>query len=245
VKDEVEEQLFSAVYIGRVRHRRLAIAEHHFSYPLYMLGLDLDEIERIDERFRPFSSESFNLLSFRRSDYLGNRHIPLKQAVLEKVSQLGGEIHNIDRVLMLGQVRCLGFYFSPVNFFFCFAGEQPVNVLAEVRNTPWNERHCYLVTPGQAASCKKEFHVSPFMGLDMHYHWKIDYREKRILIHIENWKDEKLFDATLALKKNCFNQQSLELILKQWPIMSLSILRGIYWQAIRLFQKRVPFYSHP
>ena len=243
--DNLHHGLHSAVYTGRVRHRRRVVTEHDFSYPIYMLGLDLDEVEQVAQRFGVFSIEKFNLLSFRRKDYLGDPRDTLKQAVIKQVGELGGETARISRVYMLGQVRCLGLYFSPVNFFFCFEGDKPTLMLAEVHNTPWNERHCYLVNIDDPAPSQKEFHVSPFMDLDMQYHWKIRVQDQRILVHIENWNQEKLFDATLALKKKPLSQQVLASTLKQWPLMTFTILRGIYWQAIRLFGKRVPYYSHP
>ena len=235
----------SAVYTGRVRHRRETVAAHAFSYPLYMLGLDLDEIEQVASQSGFFSNESFNLLSFRRADYLGDPGQSLKQSVLQRVTELGGSVQHIDRVMLLDQVRCLGMYFSPVNFFFGFDGEEARWMLAEVRNTPWNERHCYLVDLRDPQQSPKKFHVSPFMDLAMHYRWKVLLQEKRLLIHIENWNRRKLFDATLALKRTPISSRVLASTLKQWPMMSLSILRGIYWQALRLFIKRVPYYSHP
>jgi len=237
--------LLSAVYTGAVRHRRESVAEHAFSYPLYMLGLDLDEIDQVAQQSRLFSRETFNLLSFRRSDYLGNPQQPLKESVLQRAVELGGSVQDIDRVMLLGQVRCLGLYFSPVNFYFGYTGDQPRWMLAEVRNTPWNERHCYLVDLQDPQHSPKAFHVSPFMDLTMHYRWKVQLREQRILIHIENWDRKKLFDATLALRRSPLSSGVLASTLKQWPMMSLTILRGIYWQAIRLFIKRVPYYSHP
>lgn len=235
----------SAIFTGRVRHRRHTVTDHYFSYPMYMMGLDLDEVDQVAKRFRLFSNGRFNLLNFRRSDYLGDPKLPLKQAVTEKVNELSPQATAIDQVYMLGQVRCLGLYFSPVNFFFCYQDGKPKWMLAEVHNTPWNERHCYLVNIANPEHSKKEFHVSPFMSLDMHYRWRIKLQDQRILVHIENWNEQKLFDATLALKKNPLSQKVLLATLRQWPVMTFTILRGIYWQAIKLFGKRVPYYSHP
>ncbi len=236
---------YSSVYTGTVHHQRYAVAEHGFSYPLYMLALDLDELESLSARLRFFAIEGFAPFSFRRRDYLGNSTTTLKTAVIEKVAELGGETTDIDRVVLLGQVRCFGLYFSPVNFFFCYRGDQAIYLLAEVRNTPWNERHCYLVNIARPVATPKRFHVSPFMDLDMRYQWKIDLTDDRLMIHIENWRDHKLFDATLALRRQSLTSRSLFSLLRQWPMMTLSILRGIYWQALRLFIKRVPYHSHP
>ncbi len=95
------------------------------------------------------------------------------------------------------------------------------------------------------AATPKRFHVSPFMDLDMQYHWRIDWSPQRIMIHIENWREHKVFDATLNLQRQALTSRSLFATLKQWPMMTLSILRAIYWQALKLFIKRVPYHSHP
>ena len=163
----------SAIYLGAVRHRRYTPSEHRFSYPMYMLALDLDEIELVESQINVFSSKKFRPLRFNRNDYLGDFDLPLKQAVMNKIDELGGDSAAINKVIMLGQVRCFGLYFSPVNFFFCYQGNEAVYMLAEVRNTPWNERHCYLVDINEPKQTKKQFHVSPFMELDMDYRWQI------------------------------------------------------------------------
>ena len=237
--------LNSAIYQGNVVHRRFQVADHAFNYPIYFLGLDLDEVETIAEQFRFFSVNRFNLLNFKRSDYFGDPEQPLKDAVLDKVSELGGDPARIERVVFLGHARSLGFYFSPVNFYFCMTGDEAVYMVAEVSNTPWNESHCYLVDLDTPGTNPKQFHVSPFMGMDMHYQWKIAYQQDHIVVHIENWNEDKLFEATLALRHQELTPGNLTKTLKQWPSMSLSILKGIYWQATRLAAKRVPFYSHP
>lgn len=236
---------YSKIFTGRVHHQRFSVASHQFSYPLYMLGLDLDELDAIDRQYRLFSMHHFNVWQMRRSDYLGDPQTSIKQAVIEQVSKLGGDTQAIDRVMFVGQVRNFGLYFSPVNFFFCYRDKQPIYMLAEVHNTPWNETHCYLVNLEQPQQTPKAFHVSPFMDLDMSYRWKISMDDNDLRIHIENWKQDKVFDATLVLKSTPLTSNALRQTLKQWPFMTLSILRGIYWQAIRLFVKRVPYHSHP
>ncbi|MBU3823390.1 MAG: DUF1365 domain-containing protein [Candidatus Oceanisphaera merdipullorum] len=239
----------SAIYQGQVRHRRFATEgqqAHQFSYGLYMLALNLDELDDLAASTRLFAVERFAPLSFRRRDYLGCPQLPLKAAVLQEVTRLGGEADAIDSVVMLGQVRCFGLYFSPINVFFCYQGEQPRFALMEVHNTPWNQRHCYLVDLAKQDPTEKAFHVSPFMGMKMQYHWRITPPKlgaSKVLVHIENRDPDLLFDATLSLRRQQFERGVLKTALLQWPLMTLTIVRGIYWQALRLFLKRIPYHS--
>ena len=244
-ESESDSELNSALYTGQVHHCRYTPNIHEFNYPIYMFSLDLDEIEKIESSIRFFSSRAFSPLRFNRTDYLGDPQQDLKQSVLSEVSQLGGNTSQIDQIILLGQVRCFGLYFSPVNFYFCFSKGEAIYMLAEVHNTPWNEMHCYLVNVKNPQSQKKEFHVSPFMGMDMNYEWKIQLHNNHINIHIENWQSEKIFDATLALQKRPLDNSAITTVLKHFPMMTLSIVKGIYWQAIKLFIKKIPYHSHP
>ena len=124
----------SAIWQGSVRHRRFAPRNHAFSYGLFMLGLDLDELPSLSQG-RWFGVERAGLLSFHRNDYLKGSEGSLKLAVWDKVTALGGDAEPGGRVLLLGNVRCLGFYFSPVNFYFCYREEEARYLLAEVSNT--------------------------------------------------------------------------------------------------------------
>lgn len=245
--DEGMGEGISAIWQGSVRHRRFAPRAHAFSYSLFMLGLDLDELPGL-EQGRWFAVERAGLLSFRREDYLRGSEGPLKQAVWDKVAALGGDAEPGGRVLLLGNVRCLGFYFSPVNFYFCDRAGETRYLLAEVSNTPWNECHYYLLDLAALSPHDKDFHVSPFMGLGMRYHWRIRAPKEEALIHIESHPvsgESKLFDATLALRRAPWCRSGLAALLARWPWMTLKVLLGIYWQALRLFIKRTPVFTHP
>lgn len=235
----------SAIYQGTVRHRRFSPKSHDFSYPIYMLAIDLDEIDQLEKSSKLFSASRWALLRLKRSDYLHDKTSLLKQAVIDEVIKLGGP-KNIDRVTMVCQARCLGLYFSPVNFYFCQTAGNTSHMLAEVNNTPWGEKHCYLVPLASSGySHDKAFHVSPFMDLNMQYRWFVKAPDKHLSVHIENWRDEKLFDATMTLEHREWSQTNLRKTLCQWPAMTFSIMKGIYWQALKLFIKAIPFVPHP
>lgn len=238
----------SAIYRGWVRHRRFSPTEHQFKYPIFFLWMDLDELAQPElfGAYRPwFAIERFAALTLKHQDYLDPSQPLTRANVWQKVVALGGQHHG-GRVCLLGQVRCFGFYFSPVNFFYCYDQNDTLQyMLAEVSNTPWNERHCYLVEADGRTETPKEFHVSPFMSLDMRYRWRLPKPGKRLCLHIENHREDKLFDATLVMSRHELSSSAWRATLRQIPAISWRILSGIYWQALRLWLKRVPYISRP
>ncbi|WP_100656328.1 DUF1365 domain-containing protein [Alteromonas flava] len=235
----------SALYLGDVMHQRVVPKHHAFSYRIYLFWLKLDEIETVASAVKGFSTKRFAPAQFNRSDYLGNPSLPLQNAVLQQCSELNGK-PILGDVFMLGQVRTFGFYFSPVNFYFIRGAQgQFTHMLAEVSNTPWNKRHHYLVDLAVQEPTEKAFHVSPFNPMDMVYHWSVRQPDNELKLSLSCYKEQRHFTAALNMTKLSLNSNSLMRVLISIPIMALKTVVGIYWQAMKLFVKRVPFYPYP
>ena len=232
----------SAIYSGWVRHRRYSPKRNEFNYKLFLLALDLDELDE-GMSFGPwFRVEKPAVLSFRHKDYLDGEGKLTKQKVWDRVVSLGGE-NFAGQVTLLGQLRCFGLYFSPVNFYYCHDLEGEFKyLLAEVSNTPWNERHCYLVDARQNVVMDKEFHVSPFMNEDMKYHWRFTPLKQTLYLNIDNMREsEKLFDATFSMQQEPLSAKGLVKNLLRVPAMTISTVLGIHWEAMKLFIKGIPY----
>ena len=231
----------SCLYQGVLRHRRLQPKMHRFSYNVFMGWLDLDELTLlpcVGVRRNRFAAAAFH-----DADYpLGT---PLKEKALNRLESLTG-IRPDGRVMLLTQFRYFGLHFNPVNFYYCYDRADTLRwVLVEVRNTPWNERHYYAVDARTPRPLEKAFHVSPFNPMDMVYHWRFNHPDSTLYMHIENHKVSKVFDATLMLKRRPLTSKNLRSLQLRIPWMTLKTVLAIYWQALRLWLKRMPVHPHP
>ena len=249
----------SCIYEGRVRHRRFSPRRHEFSYSLYMMYLDLDELPGLFDRFWLWSAKRFNLAWFNRADHMGDCAQPLQETVRDRLYQHTG-IRTEGPIRLLTHCRYFGFGFNPVSFYYCYDKDDTrvENIIAEVNNTPWGEQYCYVLSEadnvsneGAAAGHKryrpvKDFHVSPFMPMNIDYDWRFNQPDNRLTVHMQNFIDnEKLFDATLDLKYRPITSLNMARVLTQYPIVTVKVVAGIYFEALRLLLKRIPFFDHP
>jgi DUF1365 family protein len=246
----------SAIYEGFVRHRRFHPVENTFRYRLFMMYLDLDELPALFSGHPLWSAKHFNLACFRRRDHLGDPSMPLARAVRDLVAERSGKRLS-GPIRLLTHLRYFGHCFNPVSFYYCFdpSGCRVETIVAEINNTPWHERHCYLLDEANTAPAEgpwkrfqfhKDFHVSPFMGMDIDYDWRFRDPDERISIHMINFEEgERLFDATLSLGRSPITKWRLTAVLLRYPFMTMKVVAAIYRQAWKLKRKKAPFYAHP
>lgn len=264
--------MHSCFYEGRVAHRRERPVVHAFQYGLFMAYVDLAEL-RQGQRF-PFDTAKWAPACFRCEDHLRGRTVArptsdsapspgpdaalsrLEQSVRDLVQQSTGQRPE-GPIRLLTQLRTCGYYFSPLNLFYCFdpAGEQVEAIVAEVSNTPWQETHCYVLgAPNQMGQGpllryqhRKQFHVSPFMQMELRYRWRLNVPDRSLHVRLQNVADDEssLFSATLTMQRRECSAQQLTRLLLRYPLQTARISGAIYLQAARLWWKKCPYYAHP
>ena len=255
MKTQGDASLHSAIFRGRLQHRRHAPHADRFDYPLFMMYLDLDELPRLFTRRWFWSVGRRNLAEFRRSDYLGDPDRDLADCVRDCVSaKLGWRPDGPIRLLT--HLRYFGHCFNPVSFYYCFAedGETLRAIVAEITNTPWQERHQYVLdvhgaegsAQGWNWSFGKAFHVSPFLPLQRDYRWRFSLPQSRLFVHMDSISaDGRDFDSSLALTREPLTGWNLARCLIRHPALTARIVLAIHWQAFLIWCKRNPVYDHP
>lgn len=242
----------SRIYEGLLRHRRLHPTEHEFTYRVFMPYICLDELPDLFAGNWLWSTRRGAPAQFRRSDFLGDPQQTLAQEVRRRILEETGT-HHSGPIYLLANLRYFGISMNPIACYYCFSEDESrlEYLVAEVTNTPWNERHSYVLPgPDQGRWLRtefdKQFHVSPFNPMAMRYHWRSNTPDRRLVLHLANSEeDRKVFDASLSLSARPMTSRGLNQILWRYPLMTAQVGIAIYWQALRLFIKGTPFYPHP
>ena len=235
---------------GKVAHNRLRPVANAFTYGVYFLRLPLRTLGADGFGPRLFSRNRFNLLSFHDRD-----HGDGQQALLPWIDQL---LHDEGVTDATGEIwlqtfpRVLGYVFNPVSFWFCHRPDGALRaILCEVSNT-FGEKHCYLLDSGKAMTlgeemhARKVFHVSPFCATSGAYRFRFVHKGDHTIARIDH--DDAsgpLLLTSVAGTATALNNRSVLRGFFTYPLMTFGVIVRIHWQALKLFLKRVPFYSKP
>ncbi|MEO5821438.1 MAG: DUF1365 domain-containing protein [Vicinamibacteraceae bacterium] len=249
----------SCFYEGWVAHRRQGDVPHAFRFPLAMLYLDLDELDDVFRRRWCWSTTRPALAWVRRADHLGPAEVPLADAVRDLVASRTGTRPE-GPIRLLTHPRYGGYVFNPLSLFYCFdvTGDHVETVVADVTNTPWGERHQYVLTAGEGdaadtvARHEKAFHVSPFLPMTLDYDWRIGRPGPALGVQITarsqgvpEAASAPVFTATLTLRRRPIEGRTLAGVLVRFPAQTAQVVAGIYWQALKLWWRGAPFHAHP
>ncbi len=247
------------LYTGTLRHRRFRPRKHEFTYNLFMAWLDIDRIAELMAQSRWTSYNRFNWASFQERDHFGDPRLSLRERVSQDARAHGVALPE-GPIFLLTHLRYLGYCFNPISFYFCYDGSGQIDaILAEVNSTFGESRNYWLGPQNRQPSanplryrCPKTMHVSPFMGMDLDYEFVLTVPNHTLVVHMNTIErdpavasPQPLFDATLTLEREPWTAPNVSRVLLRHPWMTAKVIGGIHWEALRLFIKRIPVYTHP
>ena len=243
----------SSIYVGKLRHRRFTPARHEFTYPLFMVFLDIDRLPEL-MRVSPFAGYNrWNWASYQERDHFGDPGKALRERLLEDARRNGVELPD-GQIFLLTHLRYLGYNFNPVSFYYCYdRAEKLQMIMAEVNNTFGETENYWLNSSDEQPAGQnrkyrllKRFHVSPFMKLGQEYEWTFTPSSECLINQCTSHENGRaIFDSTLKLEHREWSRVELHRTLAQYPWVTLKVITGIHWEALKLFLKKVPVVPHP
>lgn len=241
----------SCLYFGHVIHRRLRPRVHHLRYRVFSLYADLDELPALGRTLPLFSHNRFNVFSFHDQDFGDGSGTPLRAWVERQLAAAGIALGG-GHIGLLCYPRLFGYAFNPLSVFFCYAADGTLTaILYEVHNT-FKQKHTYLIRVTQGAGevirqrCEKAFYVSPFIPMAGVYEFRVRPAGENVLIAItESDQEGPLLHALFAGERRALTTGRLAATLFTHPLMTLKVIVGIHWEALRLWLKRIPLVTRP
>jgi uncharacterized protein len=243
----------SALYLGKLRHRRFSPRLHEFAYPVYMAFVD---IERLPELMRvsPLASYNrWNWTSYCERDHFGDPRQSLRERLAQDAASHGITLPD-GPVFLLTHLRYLGYVFNPVSFYYCYDRADHLDLMMAEVNSTFGEGYNYWLSASNQRPCDsakryttaKQMHVSPFMDMRLNYDWIFTPPGDRLVAHMNTLSEGKpFFDATLQLDRRPWERRELHRVLAAYPFMTLRVIGAIHWQALQLWLKQVPVFPHP
>jgi len=244
----------TSICSGSVVHNRLTPKQHRFKYKMSWCLFDLDSINDVFNKTKLWSLNKFNVISLKNKDYINSETGSIKTKVIDYLKIK--ENHDFNgKVFLFTHPRFMGFGFNSVNFYFCYEDNKLIYILSEINNTPWKEKHVYIHSidnqlPEDSVNhqfeFQKEFHISPFADMDIKYLWNFNIHPEKLIIRMELIKENNLV-MNVNLKTSI--QPVINKDLVTWtfkkPFQALKMFTGIYWQALKLWAKKLPIYTNP
>ena len=243
----------SQLYIGTVMHQRQDRHAYRFTYTVFSLLLDLDELRTLPKRLRLFSHNRFNLFGFCDRDHGPRDGSPLRPWAEQYLHERGIELQG-GRIRLLCFPRLLGYVFNPLSVWYCEHRDGSLRaVICEVRNT-FGEMHHYLLSAPDKGPMDwraeyrvpKVFHVSPFIAPDMEYRFHLQEPGKWARFYIDEWQGvTNMFKASISAMRAPLTDARLLGAALGVPLMPFKVMAAIHWQAIKLWLRGARFHRMP
>lgn len=243
----------SALYFGKVIHKRFRPKAHSLAYRVFWLFLDLEEMDQLDARLRHFSAGRFNLISFYPRDHGDGTDVPLRTQITRWLEQGGIDIGQ-GAIRLLTMPRILGYVFNPISVYYCYDEAQRLAALVYEVTSTFKNRHSYVIPVPQAdlgqrrfeQAAAKALYVSPFMNMDMDYRFRGHVPSDALDLAIDGMDAHgKLIHASLLAQRQPLTDASLLRAIMAFPLLTMKVVAAIHWEALKLWLKGIGLTKQP
>jgi DUF1365 family protein len=237
----------SCLYETSIMHHRLSPREHRFEYKFFSFYLDLDEIDSLAQNIWMISRNRWNVYSLYDKDHIDKGMPTIKENLLAYLKEQGINVP-ISKVMLLTNLRMLGYVFNPVSFYFCFdASSQPVCVIPEIGNT-FGEIKPFLIDADHRSGNTfkdqhvKHYYISPFTKLDDHLDFRLTIPDEQLNLGINTTKNKTpVIVTTMKGKRSALTNKNLLWLSLKFPFVTLKVIALIHWHALLLWRKKIPY----